>query len=202
MLCSQDSGSSCSSDVFESSGFIPESEFDSIPESKLVIDDSEVVLNDVFGCSDLVSNLFVLESPGNKLNDAALSLAWDSLSVTFASKHNCLRYKSVASFTRLIPLVMPNRRNNRLKCAFTVRRAMLSCRAISSLSQPCNNSSTICCSRCPRRMGLSLIEIPLKCAFVIELRLQRSSSAEGTSRTFTMSCSELLTEIHSTPFAN
>jgi hypothetical protein len=63
---------------------------------------------------------------GNKLNNSALSFVGDALSVTFASKHNCLRYKSVASFTRLIPLVIPNRRKRRLKCAFTVRRAMLS----------------------------------------------------------------------------
>src|ERR1700746_2914378 len=162
MLCSQVSNGSSSGALFVSSGFIPESEFDPIPESELVVDDSQIVLDDVFGSSDLVSDLFILKSSCNKFDNSALSLAGYALSVTFPSKHNCLRYKSVASLTRFMPLVMPKRRNNRLKCAFTVRRAILSCRAISSLSQPCRSSSTICCSRCPRRTRFSLIQDPLQ----------------------------------------
>ncbi len=63
----------------------------------------------------------------------------------------------VASLTRLIPPVIANRRKRRLKCALTVRRAILSCRAISELSQPCSSSSAICCSRGPSRMELSFI---------------------------------------------
>jgi hypothetical protein len=51
-------------------------------------------------------------------------------------------------------------------------------------------------------MGLSLIEIPLKCAFVTALSLRRQSSGAETARTSTVSFSELLTEIHSTHFAN
>src|SRR5678815_659047 len=103
MLCSQASSSSnCSGlgDLLVLAGFVPESKLDSVPESEFVIDDSEIVLDDVFGSSDLVSNFLVLESLGNKLNNSALSFVGDALSVTFASKHNCLRYKSVASFTR------------------------------------------------------------------------------------------------------
>ncbi len=76
-------------------------------------------------------------------------------------RHDCLRYKRIASFTRLIPLVIPKRRNSRLKCIFTVRRAILSSLAISALSHPCRSSSTTCCSRGPKRMSCSFITPPL-----------------------------------------
>jgi len=164
MLCSQASRGSSSGCLFESPCFVPEGKLDSIPESEFVVDDSEIILDDVLSCSDFVGNFFILESLGNKFDNSALSFAGYALSVTSFSKHNCLRYKSVASLTRLMPLVIPNRKNSRLKCAFTVRRAMLSCRAISSLSQPCRSNSTICCSRCPKRTGFSLIPTPSKCA--------------------------------------
>lgn len=164
MLCSQASRGSSSGRLFVPPCFVPEGEFDSIPESELVIDDSEIILDDVFSSSDFVGNFFILESLGNKFDNSALSFAGYALSVSFFSKHNCLRYKSVASLTRLMPLVIPNRKNSRLKCAFTVRRAILSCRAISSLSHPCRSNSTICCSRCPKRTGFSLITTPSKCA--------------------------------------
>lgn len=147
MLCSQASRGSSSGCLLEFSCFVPEGEFDSIPQSELVIDDSEIILDDMFCGSDFIGNFFIFESSGNKFNNSALSLAGYALSVTSFSKHNCLRYKSVASLTRLMPLVIPNRKNSRLKCAFTVLRAILSCRAISSLSHPCRSNSTICCSR-------------------------------------------------------
>jgi hypothetical protein len=52
--------------------------------------------------------------------------------------------------------------NRRLKCAFTVRRAIWSCLAIASLSQPCSSNSAICCSRGPSRMESSFIpDFPL-----------------------------------------
>jgi hypothetical protein len=76
-------------------------------------------------------------------------------------RHDCLRYKRIASFTRLIPLVIPKRRNSRLKCIFTVRRAILSWLAISALSHPCRSSSTTCCSRGPKRTSCSFITPPL-----------------------------------------
>ena len=59
--------------------------------------------------------------------------------------------------TRLIPPVIAKRRKRRLKCALTVRLAILSCRAISELSQPWSSSSAICCSRGPSRIELSFI---------------------------------------------
>jgi len=54
---------------------------------------------------------------------------------------------------------MPNRRKRRLKCAFTVLRAIFNCFAISSLSQPCKSKSTICCSLGARRANFSIIPL-------------------------------------------
>jgi hypothetical protein len=59
-----------------------------------------------------------------------------------------------------MPPVIAKRKKRRLKCAFTVRRAILSCRAISALSQPWSSSSAICCSRGPSRIELSFIPAP------------------------------------------
>jgi|SRR3954452_6203230 hypothetical protein len=110
--------------------------------------------------SDGVCDFSVFESLSDEFNDALLSFAGDSFPVAFASEHSCLRYSRVASFTRLIPLVMPNLRNKRLKCALTVRRAIFSCRAISSLSQPCSRRSAICCSLGPSATDCSFIPYP------------------------------------------
>ena len=55
---------------------------------------------------------------------------------------------------------MPKRRNIRLKWAFTVRRAMLSCLAISALSQPWRSNSAICFSLGPSRTYWSVISLP------------------------------------------
>src|SRR5678815_298698 len=151
-LCSQDSSASDWESLFELTCLVPEREFDAVPETELVVDDSKIVFDDVFSGADFVGDFFVFEPLGNELNDSLFAGIGLTCAVTFRSDHCCLRYKSVASLTRLIPLVMPNRRKSLLKCAFTVRRAIFNCLAISALSHPCNNSSTICCSRRPRRI--------------------------------------------------
>jgi hypothetical protein len=116
--------------------FVPEGEFDPIPESELVIDDAKIVFDDMLGGSDGICNFAVLESLSDEFDDSLLPLAGCTICVTPVSKHSCLRYNKVASFTRLIPPLIPKRRKRRLKCAFTVRRAILSWLAISALSQP------------------------------------------------------------------
>src|SRR5450631_2570324 len=157
MLCSQFSGTLSLGCGFVSSRFIPKCEFDAIPESKFVVDDAKVVLDDVLGGPDAFCDFLILESLGDEFNDKLLSFTRNALSVTFASEHSCLRYKRVASFTRLIPVLIPKRKKRRLKCAFTVRRAIWSCLAISVLSHPCSSNSVICCSRGPRRNTFSLM---------------------------------------------
>jgi len=135
MLYSQLSSTSVAGCVSVLAGLVPEGEFDSVPEPELVIDDAKVVFDNVFCGSNDIRNFAVLESLSDEFNDKLLSLAGYTISVTFP-EHSCLRYKRVASFTRLIPPSIPKRRKRRLKCAFTVRRAILSWLAISAFSQP------------------------------------------------------------------
>src|ERR1700690_4563163 len=106
--------------------FIPEREFDPIPQSKFVVDDAQIVFYDMLSRADGFCDFTVFESLGNECNDPLLAFVRNAFSVAIPSKHNCLRYKSVASFTRLIPSSMPKRTKRRLKCALTVRRAILS----------------------------------------------------------------------------
>jgi hypothetical protein len=76
---------------FLAARFVPEGQFDPVPESELVIDDSQVVLDDVFRGSDFICDFSVLESLGDEFDDSLLSLAGYTVSVTFFSEHNCLR---------------------------------------------------------------------------------------------------------------
>src|SRR5215471_14274987 len=94
--------------------FVPQGKFYAVPEPQFVIDGAEIVFDDVFGGSDFVSDFLVLESLSDKFNDPLFSIVWCSAAVS-PSEHNCLLYKSVASFTRLTPPVMLKRWNSRLK---------------------------------------------------------------------------------------
>jgi hypothetical protein len=78
-------------EVFVLAGYVPEGEFDPVPEPELVIDDSKVVLDDVLCGTDGVCNFAVFESLRDEFDDSLLSFAGDSISVTFASEHSCLR---------------------------------------------------------------------------------------------------------------
>src|ERR1700730_5665495 len=126
MLCSQLSGASGVGGFFVAPSLVPQREFDSVPQPELVVDDPKVVLDDMLGSSDAFCNFPILKSLGDEGDDKLLSFAGYTGSIALASEHSCLRYKRVASFTRLIPLLIPNRKNRRLKCAFTVRLAILS----------------------------------------------------------------------------
>jgi hypothetical protein len=75
---------------FGSAGFIPEGKFDAIPESEFVVDNPEVVLDDVFGGANFVGDVAILESLGNKFNDAVFAFTGDPVAVTFDCKHSCL----------------------------------------------------------------------------------------------------------------
>jgi hypothetical protein len=91
MLCSQVSSTSGVRRDFLLARFVPEGQFDSIPEPEFVVDDSEVIFDDVFGGSDFVRNLSVLESLGDEFDDSLFSFAGYTVSVTLFSEHNCLR---------------------------------------------------------------------------------------------------------------
>jgi hypothetical protein len=91
MLCSQLSRTSGVRGDFLSPRFVPEGQFDTVPESELVVDDSEVIFDDVLCGSDFVRDLSIFESLGNELNDSLFSFAGDTISVTLFSEHSCLR---------------------------------------------------------------------------------------------------------------
>jgi len=75
---------------FGPAGFIPEGELDAIPESELVVYDAEVVLDDVFGGTNFVGDVAILESLGNKFDDPVFAFTGDPVAVAFDCKHSCL----------------------------------------------------------------------------------------------------------------
>ena len=91
MLCSQLSRTSGVRRDFLSTRFVPEGQFDSVPEPKLVIDDSEVIFDDVFGSSDGIRDFSVFKALGDEFDNLLFSLAGNSVSVTLLSEHACLR---------------------------------------------------------------------------------------------------------------
>ena len=90
IFCSQLSSASGVRRDFLSAGFVPEGQFDPVPESKLVVDDAEVVLDDVFGGSNFTGDIAILESLGNKFDDAVFAFTGDPVAVAFDCKHSCL----------------------------------------------------------------------------------------------------------------
>jgi hypothetical protein len=62
---------------FVPAGFVPEREFDPIPESKFVINDAKVVFYDMLSGADDVGYFAVFESLGDEFDD--LLLAWAGL---------------------------------------------------------------------------------------------------------------------------
>jgi hypothetical protein len=94
---------------------IPQGKFHTVPESELVIDHPKIILDDVLRGADGMGDFVVLQALGYELDDAVFAFTGGTASIAFVCKHNCLRYNRVASFTRLIPPLIPKRRNSRLK---------------------------------------------------------------------------------------
>jgi len=91
MLCSQLSMALGVRRDFLTPRFVPEGQFDPVPESELVIYDSQVFFHYLFGGSDFISDFSVLKPLGDEFDDSLFSLAGYPVSVTFFSEHNCLR---------------------------------------------------------------------------------------------------------------
>ena len=96
-------------DSYQSAKFHP------VPESEFVVDHSQIILHHMFGGSDSFGDFLVLQAFGNELDDSVFTFIGDTVPIASICRHACLRYNRVASFTRLIPPVIPKRRNNRLK---------------------------------------------------------------------------------------
>jgi len=55
---------------FGPASLVPEGKLDPVPESELVVDNSEVVLDDVLCGANFAGDVTILESLGNKFDDA------------------------------------------------------------------------------------------------------------------------------------
>ena len=71
-------------------GLIPEGKLDTIPESEFVVDNAEVILDDVFGGANFAGDVAILESLGNKFDDAVFAFTGDPVAIAFDCKHSCL----------------------------------------------------------------------------------------------------------------
>src|SRR4029077_11436388 len=94
---------------------IPKGELDAIPKSKFVVDHAQVVLYDMLGRPDGRRYFAVLHAFGDELDNSMFAFTRDTAPIASICRHACLRYNRVASFTRLMPPLIPKRRNNRLK---------------------------------------------------------------------------------------
>jgi len=72
---------------------IPEREFNSIPDSKFVVDDAEVVLDDMLSRANGVCDFAVLEPLRDQSDNSKLSFVRSAVSVAIPSKHACLPQK-------------------------------------------------------------------------------------------------------------
>jgi len=94
---------------------VPQGNLETVPHTQLVVDDSKTVLEYVLSGSNFASDVPVIKALGDEGDDAVFPFSWASLPVKIMSEHRRLLYRKVASLTRLMPLVMPKRKNRRLK---------------------------------------------------------------------------------------
>ena len=93
---------------------VPQGQFDTVPKAEFVVDHAEIVLHHVFGSTKRAGDFAVLTAFRYALNDVLFTLVWPA-AICCLSNRSCLLYSIVASLTRLIPPLIPNRRKRRLK---------------------------------------------------------------------------------------
>ena len=77
-VCSQLSPTSRVGCSFVPSRFVPEREFDPVPESEFVVDDAKVVFDDMLGGADAFCDFPILESLGNEFDNKLFSFTGDT----------------------------------------------------------------------------------------------------------------------------
>lgn len=70
-------------------GFIPQSQFDAVPQAKFVVDQAQVVLHDMLGSAQRICNLAVFAAFGYVLDDDVFAFTGPAVG-TRLSCHNCL----------------------------------------------------------------------------------------------------------------
>src|SRR5438445_13472576 len=91
---------------------VPQGKLDTVPHTQLVVEGSKTVLEEVLGGSHLASGVPVSEA---ERGDALFPFSWAWLPVKIMAEHRRLLYITAARLTRVMPLVMPKRKNRRLK---------------------------------------------------------------------------------------
>jgi len=71
--------------------FIPEGQFYAIPQAELIVNDPQVILDNVFGCTDSHRHFAIFQAFGNKFDDSLFAFAWDTASIAPICRHDCLR---------------------------------------------------------------------------------------------------------------
>jgi hypothetical protein len=56
--------------------YIPQREFDAVPQSQLVINQAQIILDYMFRGSEILGDFAVLATLGYALDDEVLALAW------------------------------------------------------------------------------------------------------------------------------
>ena len=105
----------CVRPAVATSRLVPQAKLDTMPHTQLVVEGSKTVLEEVLGGSNFAGDVPVTEALGDEGDDALFPFSWAALPVKIMSEHRRLLYIKVASLTRLMPLVMPKRKNRRLK---------------------------------------------------------------------------------------
>ncbi len=70
--------------------FVPQCQLDAVPQSQLVVDQTQIVLHHVLSGSERIGDLFVLAAFGYALNDDLFAFAGAPADCC-CSNHNCLR---------------------------------------------------------------------------------------------------------------
>src|ERR1700687_262529 len=76
--------------LFVLPGFVPQRQLDAVPQSQLVVDQSQIIFYHVFGGTKRIGDLPVLAALGYALDDEMFAFAGPA-AVCCLSKHNCLR---------------------------------------------------------------------------------------------------------------
>ena len=76
-------------DLFPLPRLIPQREFDAVPQTQLIVDQAEIILDDVLGGAERIGDFAVLAALGYALNDVGFPFV--GALEPCLSIHNCLR---------------------------------------------------------------------------------------------------------------
>ena len=75
--------------LLELARLIPQCQLDPVPQSQLVVNQAQIILDNVFGSAERIGDLTVFAALGYALNDELFAFAGPAAVCCF-SNHNCL----------------------------------------------------------------------------------------------------------------